>query len=289
MVMEAMLRQGWQVAAYGRPAERLPQGVQVCRTDKEALAAAQAVVLPAPPLRDGGRLYNAENLEQTVDVESFAQLERNTPVLAGVVSPLLRQIGREYDLRLIETLELDEIAVPFATATAEGALAIALTANGDVLDQGKALILGYGRIGRALAPRLKGLGMEVVVANRNLERLTQASRAGFSTVSWPTWQNAARSSSFIFNTAPHLLLDADVLAHLPQECVIIDLAATPGGTDFTRAEQLGIQAILASGLPGKYTPHFAGTVMAEFYPLLIESALEEKSDSDKGGKATDAE
>ena len=272
MVMQALLNKGWQVAAFGRPAAKLPQGVEFCKHSGLALADAAAVILPAPPLRDGGRLYNAEGLELTVNSDDFAQLPAQTPILAGVVSPLLRQIGAAYKLKLIETLELDEIALPFAVATAEGALALALTATDDVLFKSQALIIGYGRLGKALAPRLQGLGMEVVVANRHAERLQQANLAGFTTVSWPSWPQAAQNSKFIFNTAPHLLLDATVLSHLAKDTVIIDLAALPGGTDFTLAEQLSLQAILASGLPGKYAPRFAGAIMAEFYPCLIEAA-----------------
>ena len=71
MVMEAMLRQGWQVAAYGRPATKLPKGVEFCTQGAQALTGATAVILPAPPLRDGGRLYNAEGLELTVALEHF--------------------------------------------------------------------------------------------------------------------------------------------------------------------------------------------------------------------------
>lgn len=279
--MEALLRQGWRVAAYGRPAELLPVGVKACLTDRQALEQAQGVILPAPPVRDGGRLYNAEGLEITIDEAAFAQLKPGTPVLTGVISPFSRQLAAAYGLNLIETLELDEIALPFAIATAEGAVAVALTATGDVLDQGKALIIGYGRIGRALAPRLRGLGMEVIVANRGAERLMQAAADGCDTVSWPNWPVAAANSSFIFNTAPHLLLDRSVLPRLARETVIVDLAAAPGGTDFKLAEQLQVKALLASGLPGRYAPRFAGAVMAEFYPRLLETALEI---AEKGGE-----
>lgn len=278
MVMEALLRQGWQVAVYGRPAGCLPAGAIACAQAAEALAGAKAVILPAPPVRDGGRLFNAEGIEITIELRDFAQLAPGTPVLAGVISPFLRQAGAEYRLELIETLELDEIALPFAIATAEGAIALALSANDDVLDQGRALILGYGRIGRALAARLSGLSMEVVVANRGAQRLAQAAQDDFTTVSWPGWPQAAARSDFIFNTAPHLLLDAKILPLLSRETVIIDLAATPGGVDFTLAKNLGLQAILASGLPGKYAPRFAGAVMAEFYPRLIELSCAEQAD-----------
>jgi len=275
MVAEACVQRGWQVAVYGRPAAILPAQVQHAAQAGEALSGASAVVLPAPPVRDGGRLYNAEGLELTVAEEDFACLPAGTPLLAGVLSPFIRQVGARYQLHLIETLELDEVALPFAVATAEGAIALAIGATGNVVDQEQALIIGYGRIGRALAPRLRGLNMAVMVANRGVPRLTQAAGEGFATVSWPGWPAATRDCAFIFNTAPQLLLDSTVLPLLKCDTVIIDLAATPGGTDFTLAKSLGLQAMLAGGLPGKYAPCFAGKVMAEFYPRLLEQHLKE--------------
>lgn len=273
MIMEALLKRGWQVTAYGRPATVLPAGVAHSAQASQALEGVTGVILPAPPLRDGGRLYNAEGIEITAAAEDFAKLPAGTPVLAGVLSPFIRQVGATYSLRLIETLELDEIANPFAIATAEGALAIALSATGDVLHQGRALIIGYGRIGQALAPRLQGLGMEIFIANRGAERLNRAAQDGFATVSWPVWPSTALRCNFIFNTAPQLLLDSTVLPQLKQDTVIIDLAASPGGTDFNLAQSLGIQALLAGGLPGKYAPRFAGAVMAASYPRLLEQHL----------------
>jgi dipicolinate synthase subunit A len=273
LVMGALLARGWRVAAYGRPAAVLPAGVEYCAQAALALNGAAAAILPAPPLKDGGRLYNAEGLELALAAEVFACLPAGAPLLAGVISPWLRQVGAAYELRLIETLELDEIALPFAIATAEGALAVALSAGEGVLAQQRALIIGYGRIGRALAPRLRGLEMEVLVANRGAQRLEQAAAEGFATVSWPSWPAAAPGCAFIFNTAPHMLLDAGVLPLLKQGTVIIDLAAAPGGADFALAHKLGIQAQLASGLPGKYAPRFAGAVMADIYPRLLQQHL----------------
>jgi dipicolinate synthase subunit A len=45
---------------------------------------------------------------------------------------------------------------------------------------------------------------------------------------------------------------------MPRDCFVLDLASTPGGTDFDAAEELGIDAVLAPGLGGR-APKTAGT------------------------------
>lgn len=62
-------------------------------------------------------------------------------------------------------------------------------------------ILGMGRIGRAIAQRARGFGMEVHYHNRN--RLAEALEAGLSTTTpCPSWQRRATSSVLPARPAP---------------------------------------------------------------------------------------
>ena len=45
-----------------------------------------------------------------------------------------------------------------------------------------------------------------------------------------------------------------VLARLPRDAYILDIASKPGGTDFACAKEFGIRADLVLGIPGKYAP-----------------------------------
>ncbi|MFR3811313.1 MAG: dipicolinate synthase subunit DpsA [Ruminococcus callidus] len=53
--------------------------------------------------------------------------------------------------------------------SAEGAIQIAMEETARTLHGTAALVIGYGRIGMALAPRLRGLGMDVTVCARQCE------------------------------------------------------------------------------------------------------------------------
>ncbi|NLT20345.1 MAG: dipicolinic acid synthetase subunit A, partial [Syntrophomonadaceae bacterium] len=82
---------------------------------------------------------------------------------------------------------------------------------------------------------------------------------------------------FVYNTIPNMILTKDVLTHANPDILIIDLATQPGGTDFEAANQLGLKAILAPGLPGKVAPVYAGKILAQVIPRLIINELS-KSD-----------
>ena len=58
----------------------------------------------------------------------------------------------------------------------------------------------------------------------------------------------------IFNTIPVVILDEKKLNMINKNCLIIDLASSPGGVDKEIAEKKGIKTIWALSLPGKTAP-----------------------------------
>jgi dipicolinate synthase subunit A len=77
----------------------------------------------------------------------------------------------------------------------------------------------------------------------------------------------------VFNTIPASVLTSEILRRMNPDTLIIDLATAPGGTDFGAANEYGIKALLAPGLPGKVAPIMAGRVLAEVVPRLIEKTM----------------
>ena len=80
----------------------------------------------------------------------------------------------------------------------------------------------------------------------------------------------------VFNTVPAPVLTKEKLVLMDKNALIIDLASEPCGTDFAAAEELGITAKKALGLPGKFAPKTAGEILKE----TVLNVLSEKEDSD---------
>jgi dipicolinate synthase subunit A len=141
------------------------------------------------------------------------------------------------------------------------------------LHKSNCLILGYGRCGKVLADKLKGLGAYTTIAARNVDALACAHAAGLSTVRLCDIKSFLPSFSYIFNTIPALIMDQECLKLVSKDVVIIDIASAPGGVDYVYALNNGISAKLCLGLPGKVAPRASADILV----TEIEALIKERS------------
>ena len=233
------------------------------REERELTGAALAdcVVLPLPVAAPGGRL-NAPLAEEPLSLEGvFAALRPGQIICAGRVDDATQAMARDRGLVLHDYFAREELAVANAVPTAEGAIQIALEELPITLHGSRALVIGYGRLGRALAPRLAGLGAKVSVAARKYADLAWAEGFGFGTEHTGELKGWLCGYDLVVNTAPALVLGKEELEELKPECVVIDLASLPGGVDFAAAKALGVKAVQALSLPGKVAPATAAAYL----------------------------
>jgi len=136
------------------------------------------------------------------------------------------------------------------------------------------LVLGYGRIGRAVARRLDLLGGHTTVAARNAVQRANARCAGHRAAPLDRLPVLLAKHDTVINTIPAPVLPRKMLEKLPRGALVIDLASLPGGTDFDAAEALGIRAEHALALPGKCAPDTAGALIAQ----TVLTILQERGD-----------
>ncbi|KLU40396.1 MAG: hypothetical protein AA931_02005 [Peptococcaceae bacterium 1109] len=209
----------------------------------------------------------------------LASLSPGTIVFIGVAKPIIKRLAKTYRLHLMETAAIDEIAVLNSVPTAEGALQVAMEETQITLHGSECLVVGLGRCGLAITQRLLALGAGVTVAARSRGDLARAAVLGARGLELG---KLATMTAFdlVFNTVPALVLPRSYLRLLNPAVVIIDIASSPGGTDFEAARQLGIRAIHALSLPGKVAPITAGQILVQAIPRLLENLLgEENHDS----------
>ena len=101
-----------------------------------------------------------------------------------------------------------------------------------MLSGSKALIMGYGRIGRILAHKLRGLHSDIYISARKYEDFAWINAFGYKGIGYDELDKVISEFDVVFNTVPVLLLDKNRLQKLKQNVVIIDLASNPGGVGF---------------------------------------------------------
>ena len=275
VLMQRLLEHGFSVKSFARPQEMIPEEAIFCEKATEALSDVIGVVFPMAGLGSDGMLHSKGGIPCYLYEEDFELLAPGTLLLTGIESPYLAQIAEKRSLRLMAMAERDEVAIPNAIPTAEGAIAVAIEKSPGLLQGASALILGYGRVTQALAPRLAALGMQLIISNRGEQRASLAREHGYKVIAWEEWPDIATEVDFIFNTVPKMLFTEAVLLTINPQTLLVDLAAIPGGADFAAASRLGVNAVLASGLPGKFAPLAAGEILANVYVPLFEKVVEE--------------
>ena len=118
-----------------------------------------------------------------------------------------------------------------AVPTAEGAIQIALEELPITLQGARVLVIGYGRLGRTLAPRLAGMGARVSVSARRWADLAWIEAEGYGVEHTEQLKGWLCGYDLVVNTVPARVLDEEALRDLKPGCLVIDLASKPGGAD----------------------------------------------------------
>ena len=165
-----------------------------------------------------------------------------------------------------------ELAVANAVPTAEGALAIAMAEVPYTIHGARCLILGYGRVAKALARILSAVGAHVTVAARKPKDLAWIDANGQMPLAFSdlTQGDDALSYDIVFNTVPEQIAGAALLSRLPKDVLLLDLASAPGGFDHDWAKDHGYHILWALSLPGKTAPVTAGRIIGETIRRILE-------------------
>jgi dipicolinate synthase subunit A len=270
VLVEELASSGARVNVVGLPVKSSTGRVVKCRAPEECLIDINAVILPVPGINEKGLIY-CPLLEEPLALtgELLAKIPDGVPVFVGVARPLLNQMASRKGVRLIELMKLDEVAILNSIPSAEGAVQMAMEMLPVTIHGSSACVLGFGRTGVTLARLLGVMGARTSVVARRPEHLARITEMNLIPVPFDLMPDYLGDADVIFNTVPSLVLTGEVLEKVSSEAVIIDLASAPGGTDFRRAESLGIKAVLAPGLPGKVAPKTAGRNLARVITRLL--------------------
>lgn len=249
----------------------LEQGAGMkCEPSLTGADRADCVILPLPAAGADGRLNTPLSADSHDLEEVLGALRPGQLVCAGMAGEGLKGLAEERGLVLRDYFAREELAVLNAVPTAEGALQIALEELPITLHDARALVIGFGRLGKALAPRLRALGAHVWVSARRYEQRAAAQGMGLGSEGVDHLPDWLCSYDLVFNTVPAPVLGVEELAALKEGALVIDLASRPGGVDLDAAAALGVRVIWALSLPGKVAPVTAGRYIKDTVYHIME-------------------
>ncbi len=236
----------------------------------DAIMGAEYIVLPLPAAQD-------DMLRTPLSGETISLAE-----LAGLIAPGQRVLGgklpagfmrtlRERGIECYDYFEREELTVRNAAATAEGALGILLEELPVTLTAAPVLVIGFGRIGKLLALKLRALGADVTVSARSFADFAWIESLGLAAADTRRLEGTLGRYAAVVNTVPAAVLGEARLRELAPGCLCLDLASKPGGVDFPAAARLGVRALWALSLPGRTAPVTSGAAIKEtIYNIISE-------------------
>lgn len=221
---------------------------------------ADIIVFPVTGVREN--TVPALNSDKELKID-FEKLSGKT-VIMGKKNTLGNVICKVYDL-----LAREDFSEANALPTAEGAVMVAMENFEGTIANSNILVIGYGRIGKALSRILRALDAEVTVATHSDEKVGRIISDGNKYIKTSDLDSLS-GFDIVYNTADALVIDKNILVNSDSSTLIIDLASLPGGIDFNAAKNLGIKTIHALGLPGKYSPKAAGEIISDTVLNIIK-------------------
>ena len=273
---------GYEVFVWGLGACHLEVGnARVCTDWEEAVRESYAVILPLPASTDGV-LVNCPMESNGTFLRLSSLLERmdSQILLGGRIGDVLAVQVEQKGIRVVDYFQSELLQLKNALPTAEGAISIAMKELPITIDGLTCAVIGYGRIGMLLAQKLQALGAKVTVyaRRREVRALAELYRHHTKALSesdgYADLKQLPCGCRAVFNTVPAWIMTREVLATVPKNCVLIDLASAPGGIDLAAAHELGLRTVWGTALPGKCTPESAGIILAQ----TVEELLMELSD-----------
>lgn len=256
VLAQYLQKNGADVYTYGLLVKP-DSAITVCDDLRCALREAAAVVLPLPAFTPELTLKTDGERKITL-TEICDTLDEGTVLLGGMLRETVREELSKREISFLDYYEGEDLQRLNAITTAEGALEVAISHSERTIAGSRALVIGYGRIGKVLARYLAALGARVTVAARRETHFEMIRMSGFTPVATGALLGSAAEADLIFNTVPAPVLGEEELRRIRKNTLIVELASAPYGVDLKAAEELGKRALLAASLPGKLFPCTAG-------------------------------
>ena len=250
------------------------------KIDEVDFSLIDAIILPVSGTTLDGHVDTVFSNEKVKLLEEMVmKTPKHCTVFSGITNPYLNDLIDKTKRNHVLLFSRDDVAIYNSIPTVEGTIMMAIQHTDITIHGSNVVVLGLGRVGMSVARTFHLLGSKVKVGARKPEHIARITEMGLSPFHLDELTNYVSDTDILINTIPHLIVTAKVIAKMPVQTLIIDLASKPGGTDFRYAEKRGIKALLAPSLPGIVAPKTAGTILANVLSNLLEKVYENRKEN----------
>jgi len=225
---------------------------------------ADIVILPTPVSKDA-KVITGTNIDFVSVIDNL----KGKVVFGGKFPQKLLEELQRLNITYYDLMEIEELSIKNAIPTAEGTIFKAIELMNKTIFGANVLILGFGKCGKILADRFRGMKANVFCEARKQKDIAQILALGYNGVDITNLEQILPKMDLIINTIPYMILDKEKIDCINKSAVIIDIASNPGGTDFEYCEHKNITAVLELGIPAKVAPESASSYIKEVIDKII--------------------
>ena len=248
-----------------------------CERYDEMIRNSDNIVLPIPFSKDNQYVNMPFSNKDIAIRELFYYLENKTIFVGNIHQELKEDLHRKHN-QVIDFMSKEEFAILNAIPTAEATIEIILKNTKKILQNSNCLIMGFGRIGKVLAYKLKGLSAKVTCMVTSEVEKAWAVAYGYETTRIENLQNNCtkfKQYDIIINTIPKVIFREE-LKGVKKETLIIDLASKPYGIDRNLVEQENLNFIEALGLPRKISTNDISQIYERHHEAIYINKKQKK-------------
>lgn len=257
-IADYLEKYGKNVSVYA-----LPEKNRKCiKNLKAEVGNYDALIFPLPVTKDNKHPFSIVPVKETLD-EIISCITADQLVFAGMAGKGFEAKIKSKGVRIFDYFKREDVTVMNTVPTVQGILKVLFENIDYTVHSCRCAVFGYGRVAKVTADTLAKLGADVTVCVRKGSDVALARVNGMKGCSISDFYRVAHEFDIIINTVPSAVIDRSILENVKKDCLIIDVASAPFGTDFATAYEFGINAIQCSSLPGKVAPKTAGKIIAD--------------------------
>lgn len=250
---------------YGKSVEiyALPEITRKCiKNIKQAVVDCDSIIFPLPLTKDNKNIFSIVSMKETMD-EIFNFITKEKIIFAGMVSKSIESKIKNKGAIIFDYFKREDVTLMNTVPTVQGIIKAIIDNINFTIHSSKCAVFGYGRVAKITADVLSSLGGGVTICARKSADIALAEINKMHGCMISDFYKIASDYDIIVNTVPSAVIDRTILKNVKTDCLIIDVASAPFGTDFASAYEFGINAIQCPSLPGKVAPKTAGKIIAD--------------------------
>lgn len=193
-------------------------------------------------------------------------LPNNITIFAGNISDDYKLTIKNKNIKYINFMTHEDFVLKNATLTAEGFLSdLILNTKSSMFNQ-QILILGSGRVAKAVGYLFYKLGLTFDFAMRNEKEYNHTKLFARKCFLGDSYKKALKDYDIVINTIPAVIFDEKDANKFKKDCYVFELASKQC---LEGVSTKNFNYVLCPALPSKYTPKTAADLMIEILNLYL--------------------